>query len=74
MNDIKIITIEGVPCYEKDGTAYVKLDISVRGLGFVDVKNGVEYIRWNYVFTLLNKLGFSQQVAKDGFIPEDVFL
>ena len=31
----EVITISGVDCYEKDGTAYLKLEAVARGLGFI---------------------------------------
>lgn len=68
-----IITISGVSCYEKDGTAYLNLEAVARGLGFTDTKNGVEYVRWNTVRSHLADLKFSQEVAKDSFIPENIF-
>lgn len=69
----EIMTISGINCYEKDGTAYLNLDAVARGLGFTDIKNGVEYVRWNTVRTYLSSIGFSQEVAKDMYIPESVF-
>lgn len=71
MNDISII--KGIECYEQDGTAYLKLDTVARGLGFTDHSKGTEYVRWNTVKQYLNEIGFSQEVAKDKFIPENVF-
>ena len=71
MNDI--INIGGVDCYEKDGTAYLKLETVARGLGFTQQKNGTEYVKWERVSGYLDELGFSQQVGKDGFIPENIF-
>ena len=47
MNDI--INIGGVDCYEKDGTAYLKLETVARGLGFTQQKNGTEYVKWERV-------------------------
>lgn len=44
-----------------------------RGLGFTDVKNGIEYVRWQTVEKYLRDIGFSQKVEKDGYIPENVF-
>ena len=40
----EVITISGVDCYEKDGTAYLKLEAVARGLGFTQTqeKNGTE--------------------------------
>lgn len=73
MNDLQIINIDGVECYEKDGVAYLKLETVARGLGFTQEKNGVEYVRWETVNSHLHDFGFSQQVGKDDFIPENVF-
>ena len=60
-------------CYEKDGTAYLKLENVARGLGFVQMKNGVEYVKWERVSSYLEELGFSPEVGKDSFIPENIF-
>lgn len=30
----EIMNISGIECYEKDGTAYLKLETVARGLGF----------------------------------------
>ncbi len=73
----EIINIQGIECYEKDGTAYLKLDTVARGLGFIQTqnKNGTEYtsIRWETVFRYLEDIGFPNKLGKDGFIPENVF-
>ena len=69
----EIQTICGVECYEKDGIAYLNLETVARGLGFTDNSKGVEYVRWNTVRQYLKDIGFSQEVAKDDFIPENVF-
>lgn len=68
-----IQTICGVDCYEKDGTAYLKLESVARGLGFTQEKNGVEYVKWERVGSYLKDLGFSPEVGKDDFIPENIF-
>lgn len=72
-----IMTIGGIECYEKDGTAYLKLETVARGLGFTTTQtiNGTEYtnVRWGTVYQYLKEIGFLQEVAKDGFIPENVF-
>lgn len=73
MNELQIVNIKGIDCYEKDGIAYLKLETVARGLGFTDTSKGTEYVRWNNVRQYLNEIGFSQEVAKDGFIPENVF-
>ena len=69
----EIMTIQGIPCYEKDGVAYLNLETVARGLGFTDNKNGLEYVRWNVVRAYLADLKFSQEVAKDSYIPENIF-
>lgn len=75
MNDI--INIGGVDCYEKDGTAYLKLETVARGLGFTQTqtKNGMEYIsvRWERVERYLAEFGFPHKWGKDDFIPENIF-
>lgn len=69
----EILNINGVECYEKNGTAYLKLETVARGLGFVDTSKGTEYVRWNTVRQYLSEIGFSQEVAKTDFIPENIF-
>lgn len=75
MNDI--MNICGVDCYEKDGTAYLKLETVARGLGFTktEIKKGVQYttIRWDRVFGFLEEFGFDHKWGKDDFIPENIF-
>ena len=69
----EIMNISGVECYEKEGTAYLKLEAVARGLGFTQEKNGVEYVKWERVNSYLSELGFSPLLGKDDFIPENVF-
>lgn len=79
-----IITISGVSCYEKDGTAYLDLESVARGLGFTRIAaSGNEVVRWETVRKYLNELGVptswhddSQLIGKDGlpdFVPENIF-
>jgi len=70
---MNIMEIDGIECYENNGTAYLKLETVARGLGFTQKKNGVEYIIWKRVFNYLQEVNFSTQVGKDDFIPENVF-
>lgn len=71
MNDI--INIGGVDCYEKDGTAYLKLEAVARGLGFTRVAtSGNEVVRWERVEGYLKELGVPTS-GHDGFIPENIF-
>lgn len=69
----ELITIHGVRGYVDKGTAYISLEDVARGLGFVDNSKGTEYIRWATVRGYLSEIGFSQEVAKDAFIPENIF-
>ena len=70
----EIMNICGVSCYEQNGTAYLRLDAVARGLGLTTVAtSGNEVIRWNRVKKYLSEFGFSQEVAKDVFIPENIF-
>lgn len=77
LQKMNIQKICGVECYEKDGTAYLKLESVARGLGFTTTQtvNGVEYVnvRWKTVEQYLKDIGFLQEVAKNDFIPENIF-
>lgn len=68
-----IMNIQGVECFEKDDIVYLKLETVARGLGSTDNSKGTEYVRWNTVRQYLTEIGFSQEVAKDAFIPENIF-
>lgn len=71
MNDI--MNISGIECFEKDGTAYLKLETVARGLGFTQTaKSGNEVVRWERVHKYLEELGIPT-CGDDGFIPENVF-
>lgn len=73
----EIITINGVQCYEENGTAYLNLETVARGLGFTQTqnKNGTEYtsVRWERVEGYLAEIGFPHKWGKDSFIPENIF-
>lgn len=81
MKELQILNIGGIECYEKDGTAYLKLEAVARGLGFTQEKNGVEYVRWETVDRYLLELGFPSKLGKGfatsderpEYIPENVF-
>lgn len=83
-NENSIMSISGVECYEKNGTAYLKLEAVARGLGFTrTAASGNEVVRWETVRKYLEELGVptswhgdSQPTGKDGlpdFIPENIF-
>lgn len=68
-----IITISGVSCYEKDGTAYLNLEAVARGLGFTrTAASGNEVVMWSRVDGYLKNLGV-HTCAHDDFIPENIF-
>ena len=73
MDELQIESRSGEDCYAKVGAAYLKLANVARGLGFVQMKNGVEYVKWERVSSYLEELGFSPEVGKDSFIPENIF-
>lgn len=73
MQNLKIINVDGVECYEKDGTAYLKLDTVARGLGFVETKNEKEYVMWRRVDGYLSELGFGTSAERPEYIPENIF-
>lgn len=73
MQELQIFNIDGVECYEKGGTAYLKLETVARGLGFTTVAtSGNEVVRWSRVEGYLLDLGF-KGFDRNGFIPENIF-
>lgn len=69
----EIINISGVECFEKDGTAYLKLETVARGLGFTRIAaSGNEVVRWERVEGYLKELGVPT-CGHDNFIPENIF-
>lgn len=83
LNKIQIVNIDGIECYEQCGTAYLKLEAVVRGLGFTRDKNGKEYVMWDRVVKYLSEIGFHTSVENGSntngyghlpeFIPENIF-
>ena len=70
----EVMTIQDVRCYlGANGTAYLDAEAVARGLGFTQTKNGVEYVKWERVNGYLKEFGFSPQVGKGDFIPENMF-
>ena len=81
-NKNSLVCISGVRGYEQDGVAYLHIEDSARGLGFVQatVQNGKEYtkVRWSRVEGFLNEFGFAPLVEQnenphDYYIPENIF-
>ena len=69
----KLITIGNVRGYVENEVAYLNLEDVANGLGFTQVKSGVTYVRWETLRDHLYSFGFSQEVGKDTFIPENIF-
>lgn len=73
----EIMNINGMECYEQDGTAYLKLETVARGLGFTTTQNvgGTEYInvRWKRVEEYLEEIGFATSGKRPDFISENIF-
>lgn len=68
-----IITISGVRGYvDENGMAWLNAEDVARGFGFTQIKSEKEYVRWETVNGYLEGFGFSQQVGKDDFIPENM--
>ena len=75
---LKVIEVEGVRGYvDKNNVAWLNAEDVARGLGFVETKNGIEYVRWRTINGYLHDFGFSQDVAKEMeagyYIPENMF-
>lgn len=72
--DLAVATIQGVRCYlDENGIVQLNAEDVARGLGFTEPKNGAEYVKWSRVNRYLQEFGFSTQVSKDDFIPENMF-
>ena len=68
-----IMTIKNVKGYvNESGTAFLNAEDVARGLGFTQTKKSIEYIRWETVNSYLSEFGFSQQVGKDDYLPENL--
>lgn len=57
---------------DEKGTAWLNAEYVARGWGFTQQKNNIEYIRWETINAYLNEFGFSQQVGKNDFLPENI--
>lgn len=70
----EVMTIENVRCYlDESGTAYLDAEAIARGLGITQMKNGVEYVRYDRISAWLKEFGFPHAVGKGDFIPENMF-
>lgn len=70
----EILNINNVHGYldKETGTAYLNAEDVARGFGFTENKGGVEYVKWRRVNTYLHEFGFSPDVAKDSYLPENM--
>ena len=72
----EIMEIENVRGYiGEDGFIYLNLEDVARGLGFIQIKNGTEYIRTDRVTNYLNEFNFPTSGEKflNIYIPENIF-
>lgn len=70
----EIVNVNGVECYEENGTAYLNLEAVARGLGFTQIaKSGNEVVRWERVHGYLKELGFVPTSGDGGYVPENIF-
>lgn len=72
----EIMNINGVECYEENGTAYLNLEAVARGLGFTETAaSGNECVRWRTVRKYLEEISIA--TSCDGklptYIPENIF-
>ncbi len=59
--------------YNKDGSISMNAEDTCIGFGWYEVRNDKFYPRWRTVNGYLKEFGFSQEVAKDDYIPESLF-
>ena len=72
-NKNEIITIKNVRGYiDEKGIAWLNLEDVARGLGFTQIKNKKEYIRWERVAQYLKEIAFPTSGEND-YIPENIF-
>ena len=56
-----------------DGSILMNAEDTAIGFGWFEQRNNKLYHRWRTINGFINDLGFSQEVAKDDFIPETLF-
>lgn len=73
-NNLQIVNISGVSCYEKDNIAYLRIDDVARGLGFTKkADSGNEVVNWTRVRQYLADFGVVQKCTTGDYIPENIF-
>ena len=69
----EVTRISGVRGFvDGNGVAQLNAEDIARGWGFTRTKDGSEYVMWDRVNRYLQEFGFSAQVRKDDFIPENM--
>ena len=68
----KLISVANIRGYVSGEMVMLNAEDVARGWGFTQVKNGAEYVRWDRVNDYLKEFGFSPQVGKDDYIPENI--
>ena len=72
--ELSIVNISGVDCYEKDGVAWLNLEAVARGLGFTKIADsGNEVVNWTRVRKYLEDFGVVQKCTTGDYIPENIF-
>lgn len=56
-----------------DGSVSINAEDAAFGFGWIQLKNGKLYPKWERMNGYLNELGFSPRVGKDDYIPESLF-
>ena len=70
---MNVITISNIrTCLDNNQTAWLNLEDISKGLGFTQIKNNVEYVRWERVNQYLKDLNFPTN-GENGYIPENIF-
>lgn len=69
---MELVKIENVRGYIENDKVMLNLEDVARGLGFTQLKNGKEYVRWDRVNEYLSDFGFPTSGEND-FIPENIF-
>lgn len=57
---------------DKEGTVWLDAESIAVGFGFCQEKNNAPYVRWERVNAYLESFGFSPQVGKGDYIPENM--
>lgn len=73
----EIIMIKNVRGYQdENGVAQLNLEDVSKGLGFIENKNGIEYVRWRTIKNYLEEFSFATCCENGKFpeyIPENIF-